>query len=242
MNLNKRTIISFTFLFVFLVLVCLGFFFVQKSERVGRAPKLLRSSFIWNEKIWRILHSNERQSVVKPNPKQGKAPRVNGSLGLLAPLALKDFKIKIDNNGSLLELTITDIKLLPKTDYATDFRCIEGWSEEMHFAGVKFKDFLNHYQLGKKRDGSYYNYVGLETPDGQYYVSIDMESMLHDQTLLAYEMNQAPLSLKNGAPLRLAIPIKYGIKSIKRIGRIFFSDVRPKDYWAERGYDWFSGL
>ena len=46
-----------------------------------------------------------------------------------------------------------------------------------------------------------YRYVGLITPDGEYYVSIDMESMLHPQTLLAVGMNGEPLSTENGAPL-----------------------------------------
>jgi DMSO/TMAO reductase YedYZ molybdopterin-dependent catalytic subunit len=48
--------------------------------------------------------------------------------------------------------------------------------------------------------------------------------------------------LEHGAPLRLAIPVKYGIKNIKRIGTIRFTGQRPADYWAERGYDWYSGL
>jgi DMSO/TMAO reductase YedYZ molybdopterin-dependent catalytic subunit len=66
--------------------------------------------------------------------------------------------------------------------------------------------------------------------------------MMHEQTVLTYEMNERPLSLENGAPLRLIIPVKYGIKSLKRIGKIIFSDERLPDYWAERGYDWYSGL
>ena len=65
---------------------------------------------------------------------------------------------------------------------------------------------------------------------------------MHPQTLLAFEMNGENLRLKNGAPLRLVIPVKYGIKNIKRIGKIFFSDQRPPDYWAEQGYDWYAGL
>ena len=68
-----------------------------------------------------------------------------------------------------------------------------------------------------------------------------MPSILHPQTLLAYEINGTPLPLEHGAPLRIASPTKYGIKQIKRIGRIEFTDERPKDYWAERGYDWYSG-
>jgi DMSO/TMAO reductase YedYZ molybdopterin-dependent catalytic subunit len=38
------------------------------------------------------------------------------------------------------------------------------------------------------------------------------------------------------------IPVKYGIKNIKRIGRIEYTDKRPADYWAEQGYDYYSGL
>jgi DMSO/TMAO reductase YedYZ molybdopterin-dependent catalytic subunit len=69
-----------------------------------------------------------------------------------------------------------------------------------------------------------------------------MASMMHPQTLLCYEMNGKPLPLKNGYPLRLMIPVKYGIKSLKRIGTIFFSNNPPPDYWYERGYDYYSGL
>ena len=42
-------------------------------------------------------------------------------------------------------------------------------------------------------------------------------------------------------PLRLAIPVKYGIKNIKRIGAIRLTDIRPADFWGERGYDWYAG-
>jgi len=45
----------------------------------------------------------------------------------------------------------------------------------------------------------------------------------------------------HGAPLRLAIPVKYGIKNIKRIGTIRWTNVRPADFWGERGYDWYAG-
>jgi DMSO/TMAO reductase YedYZ molybdopterin-dependent catalytic subunit len=68
-----------------------------------------------------------------------------------------------------------------------------------------------------------------------------MPSALHPQTLLAYEMNGQPLSPDHGAPLRLVIPVKYGIKHIKRIGTVVFTDRRPADFWANRGYDWHAG-
>ena len=54
-------------------------------------------------------------------------------------------------------------------------------------------------------------------------------------------MGAQPLTPLNGAPLRLAVAVKYGYKSLKHIGRIRFTDQRPGDYWAERGYDWYAG-
>jgi DMSO/TMAO reductase YedYZ molybdopterin-dependent catalytic subunit len=69
-----------------------------------------------------------------------------------------------------------------------------------------------------------------------------MASALHPQTLLCYEMGGRPLTPEHGAPLRLVIPVKYGIKNLKQIGTIQFTDVRPADYWAQQGYDWYAGL
>lgn len=54
-------------------------------------------------------------------------------------------------------------------------------------------------------------------------------------------MNGTPLTLSHGAPLRLVCPLEYGVKHIKRIGSIQFTDQRPADFWAERGYDWYLG-
>ena len=85
-------------------------------------------------------------------------------------------------------------------------------------------------------------YVGFVTPDKRYYVGIDMPSIMHPQTLLCYEMNGKPLPMNQGYPLRLIIPVKYGIKHLKRIGTISFSNQRPPDYWYEQGYDYYSGL
>jgi DMSO/TMAO reductase YedYZ molybdopterin-dependent catalytic subunit len=65
---------------------------------------------------------------------------------------------------------------------------------------------------------------------------------MHPQTLLAYERNGKPLEPEHGAPLRLVIPVKYGIKNIKNIGLIRYTRDKPRDYWAEEGYDWFAGL
>lgn len=240
MNTKRRTSISFAvFIGSFALLTGIWLQLNHDTDADG-APRAFRQVLELNGKIWRNLFSTNHRNECTP-PKAGKKPRVNGKIGLDAPIDLEKWSLTVIGDDHApeaqpLTLTMKDLKALPRTDTALQFRCIEGWAEDMAFAGVKFSDFMKAYHLSPK------TYVGLETPDGEYYVSVDIESMMADQTLLAYEMNGEPLSSDNGAPLRLVIPSKYGIKNLKRIGKIFFSDTRPPDYWAEQGYDWYAGL
>ena len=142
-------------------------------------------------------------------------------------------------DGSQLQLSLRDIMALPKTEIVYDFKCVEGWDQISHWGGVKFSDFIQHYNLQQE---AALQYVGMVTPDKAYYVGLDMPSAMHPQTLLAYEVNGKPLPVKHGQPLRLIIPVKYGIKNLKRVGSISFSNERLPDYWAEQGYDYYSGL
>ena len=139
-----------------------------------------------------------------------------------------------------LKITLDEIKKLPKIEFAFNFKCIEGWSQITHWGGVRLVDFLKAYNL---TDESAMKYLGLATPDKEYYVGIDMPSALHPQTILCYELNGKPLPMNQGYPLRLIIPVKYGVKSLKRIGYMYFDNKRTPDYWADvKGYDYFSGL
>jgi DMSO/TMAO reductase YedYZ molybdopterin-dependent catalytic subunit len=167
--------------------------------------------------------------------------RVNGKVGLADEIAT-DYKVKVESGEKKFEVSMDDIKALPKQEIIFEFKCIEGWSQVQHWAGVRFIDFMNYYKIGQKDAENLFDYVGMETPDGKYYVGIDTPSAVHPQTILAYEMNGKPLEAMHGSPLRLIIPVKYGYKSLKKIGVIKFSDTRPKDYWVLFGYDFFAGL
>ena len=141
--------------------------------------------------------------------------------------------------GLLLQLP--DISCLPRLELVTQFKCIEGWSQIVHWAGVRMADFLELYPPALI-DGKEPRYVYMETPDGDYYTGYDMRIMRHPQTLLVTDMMGAPLTQKHGAPLRLHMPTKYGYKQIKRIGLIAYTDTQPDDYWTKLGYDWYAGL
>ena len=208
---------------------------------LGGIPKPLRAGLEVNEKFFTNTFNPNRLMPVFPKSQAVKKARVNGKIGMnennFDPQSWKLQVLKA--NGDTLYFSLDEIKKLPKTEIVFNFKCIEGWSQKTWWGGVKFSDFIRYYNLDKE---SSLKYVGLSTPDEEYYVGIDMPSAMHQQTLLCYELNGQPLPSNQGYPLRLIIPVKYGIKSIKRIGTMYFSDQRPPDYWAERGYDYYSGL
>jgi DMSO/TMAO reductase YedYZ molybdopterin-dependent catalytic subunit len=173
---------------------------------------------------------------------EAKTIKPNGDLGLDDDLDPAAWKLELIRHGAdsaaPLDLKMEDIYKLPKVEHVTEFKCIEGWSTIVHWGGARLSDFTARYAPGSERA----QYVGLQTPDNQYFVGVDMASAQHPQTLLCYEMNGKPLEEVHGAPLRLIIPVKYGIKNLKRIGQIRYTDQRPPDYWAQEGYDYYAGL
>ncbi|MDP9194823.1 MAG: molybdopterin-dependent oxidoreductase [Acidobacteriota bacterium] len=188
-----------------------------------------------NESIARGYFSTSRLSPTFRQSDISRA-RINGRLGLEPPIDLAAWRLRIEGAAGPLLLTLDDIKALPQHEMITELRCIEGWSTIVQWKGARLADLMARFPPANDAE-----YVSLETPGRGYYVGLELESALHPQTLLAYEMNGAALPLLHGAPLRLAIPVKYGIKNIKRIGTIRYTKVRPADFWAERGYDWYAG-
>lgn len=207
----------------------------------GGIQKPLRKVLDINEQVYSGLYSTQRLVKEYPITAAVKKVRVNGDIGLDPDLFdAASWRLQvIKATGDTLLLTMDDIRALPKIDVVFNFKCIEGWSQITWWSGIRFSELVKKYHLDKEAG---LKYVGLNTPDDQYYVGIDMPSILHPQTILCYEMNGKPLPMNQGFPLRLIIPVKYGVKHLKRIGIIRFSNTKPADYWAERGYDYSTGL
>ncbi|HVB03503.1 MAG TPA: molybdopterin-dependent oxidoreductase [Chitinophagaceae bacterium] len=252
-----RSIGSFILFSVLIYGGIAGFKWLNNQPHSNGANAVLRKGLDLNEKVNRIFQSNQSLAPTYPNAEAVAHPRVNGNVG--EPNSMPDtatWRLVVRNNfnsqagaDSVMRISVADLKRLPKTEYTFEFKCIEGWSQKTRWGGVRLSEFMNYYHLGTS-DGSMASavnprtalYVGFMTIDSQYYVGIDMLSALHPQTLLCYELNGKPLPFNQGAPLRLIIPVKYGIKNIKWIGSMYFSNTRPKDYWFERGYDYDASL
>ena len=204
----------------------------------ARAP--LRRALNKTELFFRNFFSSNNLVKTYPKAMAAKNVRVNSNIGMAGKFVVEDWKLLVKkHNGEIITITIDQIKALPKTEIVFDFKCVEGWDQIQYWGGLKMIDFIEHFGLAEETKLAY---VGMMTPDKGYQVGLDMASAIHPQTLLAYEMNGKPLPMNHGAPLRLIIPVKYGIKNLKRIGSITFSDTRPPDYWARIGYDYYSGL
>jgi DMSO/TMAO reductase YedYZ molybdopterin-dependent catalytic subunit len=220
---------------------------VTRSEEDG-LPWPFRRILRLNEGLARAAFRTSRAAPVFPRG-TARQPRVNGRIGLDPTIDASSWRLRVigpPGEGGARLLPVDEIKALPRVEMTTELKCIEGWSTVVNWAGTRLADLAALTGLATRsgpRDDpdDLLRYAALETPDAAYYVGLEMASALHPQTLLCYEMNGRPLTPEHGAPLRLVIPVKYGIKSIKQVGTVRFTDLRPPDYWAERGYDWYAG-
>jgi DMSO/TMAO reductase YedYZ molybdopterin-dependent catalytic subunit len=214
---------------------------IAGSRREGDLPAPLRHSLEWQERLTQAYFRRNR--LVHEFPfNAARMPRVNGDVGLDDGDSQSVWQLQVTGLATAsgaASLSMADIHALPKVEFVTELKCVEGWSRPVPWGGARLQEFAQRYRPADVRAESY---VGLRTPDRAYYVGVDLPSALHPQTLLCYEMDGRPLTPEHGAPLRLLIPIKYGIKNLKRIGEIDFTTMRPPDYWAERGYDDYPGF
>jgi DMSO/TMAO reductase YedYZ molybdopterin-dependent catalytic subunit len=135
------------------------------------------------------------------------------------------------------DYTLAQIQALPKVVQNTRHVCVEGWDVIGNFGGARLSDFL--HMIGADTTSKF---VYVECAD-DYYESLDMETALHPQTLLCYEMYGKPLTREHGAPLRLQIPTKIGYKQAKYLTDLKVTNVLQKvGYWEDQGYSSFYGL
>ena len=164
------------------------------------------------------------------------------------PGYISGWNLTIDGLDSGLSVSLDIRNLMTRfsvQDQVTRLVCVEGWSAITWWAGLRFDDLLRAYppmsQAKWVRVGSSVNLDESGNPD-PYFMSIDLATARHPQTLLATHFNGHPLTVDHGAPLRLLAPVKLGLKNVKAITKITYSVDEPRDYWAERGYSRYDGI
>jgi DMSO/TMAO reductase YedYZ molybdopterin-dependent catalytic subunit len=136
-----------------------------------------------------------------------------------------------------LDLSLDDLRRMPRTDMRVRHHCVEGWSAVASWHGVRVSDLARI--AGARLEAKF---VEFRSFDSGYFSSWDRESAEHAQTILAYAMNGQPLSPAHGAPLRLYGAVKLGYKSVKYLEALYFLPTATGGYWEDQGYEWYAGV
>jgi DMSO/TMAO reductase YedYZ molybdopterin-dependent catalytic subunit/thiosulfate reductase cytochrome b subunit len=118
--------------------------------------------------------------------------------------------------------SLADLKAMTKQKQITTHFCIQGWSGVAEWGGVPMADILDLVRpMPAARYAVFYSLAD-GADGGRYYDVHTIENMRHKLTILAYEMNGAPVSVLHGAPLRLRCENELGFKMVKWIAAIEF--------------------
>ncbi|WP_411269232.1 molybdopterin-binding protein [Sphingobium sp. SCG-1] len=161
-----------------------------------------------------------------------------------------DWRLKITGLVNRpLALSLPQLQAMPHREQITRHDCVEGWSAIGKWRGVPLHSILGTADL--KTNAKYLVFHCADTNGGArpYYESIDMIDAFHPQTILAYALNDKPLFVANGAPLRLRVERHLGYKHAKYLMEIEAVD-SLKDihggkggYWEDvAGYEWYAGI
>lgn len=149
-----------------------------------------------------------------------------------------------------LSLSLSQLRSLPQRAQITRHDCVEGWSAIGKWQGPRLEEVL---RLAGLQDGVRYIVFHCADVFGQrripYYESIDLVDAFHPQTILAWSMNDQPLGVGHGAPLRLRVERQLGYKHAKYVMRIeavasLAGIGRGKGgFWEDiAGYEWYAGI
>lgn len=228
-------------------------------DRLAAKPgfaRWLASTDAWTEKTQRALTS--RNSLAHEYTEEDIAPsfRANGSINPQSPeyLALRanDFRDWRLGIGGLVRnpyaLSLDELRALPSRTQITRHDCVEGWSAIGKWTGPLLGPLLD--RAGVEDSARFVVFRCLDNLGGvgMYYESIALEDAYHPQTILAHALNDKPLPVANGAPLRVRLERMLGYKMAKYLVGIDLVESLSGieggkgGYWEDRGYQWFGGI
>jgi DMSO/TMAO reductase YedYZ molybdopterin-dependent catalytic subunit len=234
-----------------------GSLFLAGCDKIAQDPKVVKalsSAETVNRGVQRLLG---RGALAREFTRAEITPsfKANGSIDPpdadYQAYAAKDFAgwtLIVDGMVEKpLALTLDQIKALPSRTQITRHDCVEGWSCIGEWTGAKMAPLLG--LAGLKSGVKHIVLYCADTLNGaKYYETLDLVDVFHPQTILAYAMNGAPLTVPHGAPLRLRAERYLGYKQAKYVMRLEAVDRFDHigggqgGYWEDQGYDRYGGI
>jgi DMSO/TMAO reductase YedYZ molybdopterin-dependent catalytic subunit len=169
-----------------------------------------------------------------------------------AAAGFADWRLRVDG---LVEapagFSLAELRAMPARSQITRHDCVEGWSAIGKWTGVPLAAVLDRVRLRPEA-----RYIVFHCADDfasglsrvAYYESIDLVDAFHPQTILAYGMNDGPLPIGHGSPIRLRVERQLGYKHAKFVMRVeavasLAAIGRGRGgFWEDHGYDWYAGI
>jgi len=182
--------------------------------------------------------------------------KANGSLGVADPAyrallagGFAQWALRVDGLVHRpLDLPLSALQAMPQRTQITRHDCVEGWSAIGKWQGPQLGAILA--AAGLLPNARFVVFHCADKLEGKpFYESIDLVEAFHPQTILAWRMNDAPLTEPHGAPIRLRVERQLGYKQAKFIMRIELRESLAGLYggqggfWEDnRGYQWWAGI
>ena len=188
---------------------------------------------------------NQRSPVFRAN---GTRMPVGDSYARHLATGFADWKLVIDGMVARPQaLPLAQVRSLPARTQITRHDCVEGWSAIGKWTGVPLSLLLD--RVGVSTQAKFIVFHCADANDGTpYYESVDMVDARHPQTIVAWALNDAPLPVPNGAPLRVRIERQLGYKHAKYVERIEAVESLDRVYGGKGGfwedsadYEWYAG-
>jgi methionine sulfoxide reductase catalytic subunit len=134
-----------------------------------------------------------------------------------------EYRLRVDGLvESPVDLDLAQLRALPRHEQITQHFCIQGWSGVAKWGGVSMQTILDLVKPQPEARWVVFYSLGDGPDGGTYYDAHPIEQMGYHLTMLAYDMNDEPLSFGHGAPLRLRNETQLGFKQVKWIKGIEF--------------------
>ena len=195
------------------------------------------SSLVWGEPALRALNS---LTSGLPQGLQSAVPALGGGWRIYAvnppfpTFRPATWKLRIDGLVRRpVDLSWDQLRALPRAEQTSDFHCVTGWSVPgVHWAGVRTDDLLAAAG-GVKPGAKASDFVSAEIP---YVDTLTLDQARQPDAMLAYEMDDAPITREHGAPARFVMPQMYGYKGVKWLAQLHVTDRIQPGFREQRGY------